>query len=939
MEDTFTLHYGTDPLLGFHLATAYASLTPGSPFNSSEKSQLPKAVAAARLQFRAWSTSFRGCQDNVTVRFFAGDALAFCHTLQHMNLRGNGSKSNWYRDPYHLEPLILDSDDYVSEESAPTLFILIDTSNLLDHLGAINLLVATAPLLDHTIVATLYTEALVKKQDDLKALVDSILCGHFRSLAIIFGLMPIEYWTNSTATSSVEEDMFDSVTNVMDAKESETGQMHSRLTWNRRVADSSTLKTMRFDEAELAYILYQVYLEMFENEDTRQVFFKLDLQMIRKDSLLHYHRASLASFLCFVKSRVVTDWNKTMSSFIRYVEHDTTLLMGKNYIQELYLQLYLHDLYPLPTFDLPFDYINQSQASNGLSAWATIPSLICITLQVPRATLGKITEVPWTKLGTPLLYGILRSSRKCRGPQWQNIFTGLQLAFGEPSTSGSRNDDSFRVTVAEDAHGWKGRSPSVVSFLVPSCVVMLEPHTATVALGIRSTPQSVLTFHNSLGTDMNVYETTLGDVNHVYLTRFHPNLSGHASVCKIEDFNQVISKASNNEVASTVKANIDLNTGHIKSLTGRLDILSESIKSSLTSGATVETVQISPDTIGIIIGKSGPEYHLLFPVPVLRSRSKSRIARKSSYVEVEAPMADPRDGDGFPQFMCPIFLGQKSPVIWNMPRLPLDSLPILNISKKKEIKWLTTHTSLMMSSRERQLRDESMASGAISHKDARLDLKDSLFSMFMHFSGVEGREARVFGISDPDHGGVQILVFVSCIRLDLANHTAVLDAAILPLHTPLMPKLDTFFTELTQMGICTIKVNNDELRLWKQILPAWVERCRQWDHRSSCQYLTASKIPLSFEFGGNPLCSCGEGKLPSDYILGIPRWNLAAKYAVRAAISPIFSVPFVEQSFRVNKEELDRVASSKTGCKSRGKSGSDDKGKGLLQCSRCQAVR
>ena len=154
-----------------------------------------------------------------------------------------------------------------------------------------------------------------------------------------------------------------------------------------------------------------------------------------------------------------------------------------------------------------------------------------------------------------------------------------------------------------------------------------------------------------------------------------------------------------------------------------------------------------------------------------------------------------------------------------------------------------------------------------------------------------------------------------------------------------MPKLDTFFVELTKMGICTIKVDDDELKLWKQILPAWVERCRQWDHRPSCQYLTASKIPLSLEFGRNPLCSCGEGKLPSGHILGIARWDLAAKYAVRAAISPIFSVPFVEQSFRVTKEEYARVASSTTGCKSCGKSGSDQSGKGLLQCSRCQAVR
>ncbi|MCJ1380446.1 hypothetical protein MMC17_003550 [Xylographa soralifera] len=554
MDDAFTLHYGTDPLLGFHLAIAYASLTPSSPFELSEKSQLLTVVAAARLEFRTWSTSFRQCQRNLTVRFFTGDALALCHTLQHMNAKGDKSKSNWYRDQYHVEPLVLDSDDYVSVGS-PTMFNVIDTSDLLDHLGAMNLLVATAPLLEHTILATLYTEALVKKQQDLKALVDSILCGHFPSLSIIFGLVPIEYWTNSTATSSVEEHIFDS---IMAKKETDSGQMHSRLTWKRRVVDSSALMTISFDEAELAYLLYQVYLRMFENEDMRQVFSQIGLHTIRNQSLLHYHRGSLASFLCFVKSRVVTDWSKAMSCFMRLVEHDTTLLMGGNYIQELYLQLYLHNLYTLPAFELPFDHISRSQASNSLGSWANIPALICITLQVPRAKLGQITGILWTKLGTPILHGILQSSSNSPGPQWQNIFAGLQLAFGKISSSGSRHNENFQVTISEDVRGWKGHSPLLVSFLAPSLIVMQEPYTATVALGIQSTPQSVLTFRNSLGIEIKVYKTILGDLDHVYLTKFRPNLSGHASVCNFEDFNQVTSPASNNEVASTVKANVDL---------------------------------------------------------------------------------------------------------------------------------------------------------------------------------------------------------------------------------------------------------------------------------------------------------------------------------------------------------------------------------------------
>ena len=939
LEDTFILHYGTDPLQGFHLATAYASLTSGSPLKSSENLHIHKVVAAARLQFRKWCASFRkDAQKNLTIRFFAGDALAFCHTLQHMHTTGDRSQSNWYRDQYHLEALILDGEDYASNGNAPLLFNIIDTSNLLDHVGAINLLVAASPLLENSICATLYTEVLVKKQEDLKALVDDILCGHFPTLSILFGLVPIEYWTNSTATSVVEEHLLDIVTRTMGHRDNNTGQMHNRLTWKRFVAESTAIPAIRFDGPELAHILYQFYLRMFRNEDMTHLFSKIDLQTIQNSSVLHYHRGSLASFLRFVKRRVVVDWNETMNVFIGLVENNSSLLMSRNYMQELYIQLHLLDLHTVSTFTPPFKHISQPQASKGLSAWREIPAVICITLKVPRAQLRAITEVPLKELGTPILHCVLQSSSKHPGRQWQNIFAMVQLTFGEVTTSGSRCDDGFRVNVSEDVHGWNGHSSLLVSFVAPSWVVLLEPKAATVAVGIQSTPQSSHTFMKSLGFDMNIYKTTLGNEENVYMTKYRPNLLGHASVCNFEEPSKIASKHTNEEVATTVKASVDLKTGQITALICRLDIRLESIKSGLRNGAPVETVQTSPCTISVAIGKAGPKFRLLFPVPVQISRSKSRIARKSSYIEVIAPMADPRDGGGVPHFMCPMFPSKNGPVIWNMPRLNLDCLPILDTSKRKELEWLTTHVSLMLSSRERHLREKSMEPGTAKQKDARINLKDSLFSLFMHFSGLQGQQARIFGINNPGHGGVHILVFVSCLRLDLANHTVVLDAAILPLHDHLMPKLRPFLEKLTGIGLCSVIVDDDELRLWKEIIPAWVERCRQWEHRPSCEYLSKYKIPLSVDHGQNPICSCGEGTLPSRYSFDLPRWKLAAKHAVQAAISPSFSVPFVEQSFEGN-DTTELAAHCETGCRLCGKGNSDDGGKGLLRCSRCLAVR
>lgn len=69
----------------------------------------------------------------------------------------------------------------------------------------------------------------------------------------------------------------------------------------------------------------------------------------------------------------------------------------------------------------------------------------------------------------------------------------------------------------------------------------------------------------------------------------------------------------------------------------------------------------------------------------------------------------------------------------------------------------------------------------------------------------------------------------------------------------------------------------------------------------------------------------------------IPKWDLAAKHAVRAAISPSFSVEFVEQSYD-NKGIEELVVNFTTGCEVCDKKESGS-GKSLLKCSRCLIVK
>jgi hypothetical protein len=280
--DTFTLHYGTDPLLGFYLATAYAPLASTSPLRPEtlESSPLQKLVEVARIAFRAWANSFRKitCRNILTLRFVVGDAIAFCHVLQHKRVTGHMHSANWYRDRHHVDSLVLDGEDY-DNGTAPLCFNCIDTSNLVDHVGILNLLIATSPLLEHGVAASLYTKIIVRKEKTYKDLIDGLLCGHFPTVSILLGLLPVEYYTNASAVSTVDEVLFNTATssatrNLLGIVDFEMKQMFVRLTWKRPVAPSTSasLPAIRLDEVGLAHVFYNVYLRMFQGEDLGHMF-------------------------------------------------------------------------------------------------------------------------------------------------------------------------------------------------------------------------------------------------------------------------------------------------------------------------------------------------------------------------------------------------------------------------------------------------------------------------------------------------------------------------------------------------------------------------------------------------------------------------------------------------------------------------------------------
>ena len=140
---------------------------------------------------------------------------------------------------------------------------------------------------------------------------------------------------------------------------------------------------------------------------------------------------------------------------------------------------------------------------------------------------------------------------------------------------------------------------------------------------------------------------------------------------------------------------------------------------------------------------------------------------------------------------------------------------------------------------------------------------------------------------------VDTIIFVTALRLDLASHGFVIDAQVLTISEHTARNVGDTLTAINP-ETRFIEFYGEEAVAWKQLLPAFAERCRTWKHGQNCEYLAEKKIPLSIEHHGDPLCSCGKGKDVTPEFRKEEAWRSAIPYVTRIAIGPLYGVPSVE---------------------------------------------
>ncbi|KAK7031403.1 hypothetical protein R3P38DRAFT_2923366 [Favolaschia claudopus] len=656
--------------------------------------------------------------------------------------------------------LLLDGDFDAS--TATTGFDTIETSNIADHVGVLNVLITAVPLLAHRPSSVLHTSLLIDKDEGKTkpSNLTKLLCADISTISIFLGVAPVGCVSQFTSSTKTHE--------ILDS-----ASYRERISWKcPYLTDTQSDITPSFSDARaLANLLFGIYEQMFADETWARV-------MSRSEpgpDIFHYHRATFAALLGVVKSRIRSDWSAVMHHIFDRLHKDRTLLMGSNNYQEFCCQLHLRGVYEVDILSKPPPI---SRNHSLFREWKKVPSVVSLVLVVPRE---KIRILEARRRGSPMFQCELQ------GRTFTNIFSSIRAVLGTVSVHGTGNDT--RVDITEDPKGWSGTAPLVVSVSLPTFNLLVdEPRYMRISLGLHPTPSTSAGFARDLGLQLQLYTTNIMDTAHVHIT----DMSA-----------RILLISSPKQDVSSVSVTLD-DECRISSMSARWE------PQIGLKGVGVSHVQMSPCAIRVRI--DGREKDLVYPFPIDGSKTKVKIARTSGWIELEVPVR-PLLASTDLSFTTAVVQNQY-PIVWDIHRLNLESLPLLpGDIHSQEHPMIYLNCFLAMSDREHALGVASLAENPL------VLVKHTILQLFGHFVD-PSTKPRPFVFSDPENGGMYTVLYVNGIRVDAASHTYVMDACVLTLTKDLVkgprgPYIVALLSELDAEDIITV---GKEVGAWKHLL-------------------------------------------------------------------------------------------------------------------------
>ncbi|THY37500.1 hypothetical protein D6C98_10702, partial [Aureobasidium pullulans] len=904
----FAVHYGCEPLLGYRLAEIF-------DHEQNESDALKSLAHAAKSQFSEWCYAFTEylSADAVRTMVHCGEAVNFSHQLQDPLGRSTLAKeTRVYNKPWHATSIHLLG---MGKASPGSTFEIIDTSNLLDHVGILSLFPAVIPLLSSFPCSVLYIESLLRYTEDSSEILESLLHSNVTAASLFFGVAPVGYVLGNTTESFASELFMEELL----AQNAETNsQFRMRIPWCRPFEGDPFAKPCSILHAnpdEMARYLMGLYLHTFREAEDLSI--RMEVIMRRSSKLQasdsdFYNRLTLVALITFMKRLVMTDWERCISSLVDMIEDDRSLILGSNNLQELYLHLHTSGLWNIPdllsnprSIVTNFGMARPRTAESGFLRRADLPGIVYVALVVPRYKLGIFTDDVPEKIGTPGLHLSVYHD-----PLFENSFFAIDVFFGKLRSVPGRDDT---CTIEEDVGGWRGRSDLIAVCPIPAWPLLVGPRQALrVALVVNTTIQSTMYFSSKLGGHMRIYDAGLNNEQNLWVLSQQPKLDVECSKDSIllhglagrEDRAAQTTLLMSNTDPSIPSGPVDSSqrpedtatTTIVLTDDGAVKAISVLTKFSkvrpehkaLQSGASVVVSQGSPCTIIATIGVH--KYRISFPYPVNGSRCTTRVTRKSSWIDIIAPLSSATQPGGYSSNPFPVVQRQNNDFIaWGMGRINVANNPFVSTALGPG--WLSMHMGATLSHLERVLQSE--------RKDISspiLQFKKSLGSIFSGFLGSHPKYplqkiTRAILACD---GNSDTLILIKALHHDRDTGSVFLDAFVVcltdsRLGNPMVAAaLGSYISEPTM----EIGLTAEEEILWKQALPSFVERCRYtWTHGPQCEYKTGGTVPLSVEHAELPICTCGDGMdicdMPAEF-------KVFAELATRVAIAPISALPYVE---------------------------------------------
>ena len=885
-NDRFSLHYLTNPLTGFHLGPAITSFDKDSLYGSLQGTPREKTLSVAKMQFRLWCNAFQNLAQKtiankskggrIRIRFVVADAIQFCRGLNQLRTT-HSSECNFYSRPWSTTVLRLDGPGFLNGlDKQPLSFNVIDAP-LAEDVGYLNLLVAAAPLLEQSAVATLYTESnrMYPQPGVAPNLLTDLLGGDITTICALLGIVPGPYVSGASARATDEAYMDDH------------SPVFNRINW--KVATSTDthfnpagLKLV-FEPETLAKFLFDLYSDIFLYENLHKDRPKPHGGRGNlRSAPPRYSASSFAAFLAFLKTRWHVD-PSFIDHFNELILHELRSLKEKNTAVDLFLQL---DLFGISTKN-PYQEAIEAVLTSS-------PDHVAHMRESPPKITGIVITVPRRKL-RPLYKACVDNNHHLNmifqvnfmAKTFSNTFSSIHPVFGQLSMAA----DSDVVNIERDPSGWFGSADLQLCLYVPTYVLAIaDPK--FVEISVTMIPDStVRIFKEMLGPDLEVFRVNFMSSEFVHLVESLPGLQSPL----------LITTLSSDKSLSPLTQVSPVFDPFNKTFTTRIKFQEENHLEALGSGTPVTYNRTSACTIEIKCG----EFKCLcrHPFPLRADVPRIRIARKSGWVEVIVQLLPPQVSGLSPKNFLPMVIDKKYGLtLWNVPYINFSQLPRIGANEYVEMvdAWLPNHLFSMYSAYEVPLL------GPEQH-GLLVEFKKSVLSLFEYMARSGGAEACVFTLAPKEsilEGGGPMLFFSTGLYLDHNANTVIAEAYVVPMTTT--QTLDPRFYPLMMKLAPTIStvVHQEVYMLWKRLLPSMAERCRDWEHTSTCEF--SNGIPDTIDPDRSPLCSCGIGKVGKNFSQGV--WKDAASFVTRIVISPLFAIPYLEISkagplCRANKDK------------------------------------